>query len=350
MILRVCVAFIIWALLCAAGLFYFSWQWLNEPQAIPEDYRKLTIERGETLSGLANKLNQQGILRWPKVWLIYAKYSEGGAIKAGEFMLAEDESPITLLERFQSSEVIQYQVTLVEGKTFNQALADIQAHEKIARTLELPLAVDQDLEGFNVDHLEGWIFPDTYHFTAGDTDISILSRAHERMKSVLAQEWQNREEGLPYSTAYEALIMASIVEKETGAAFERREIAGVFVRRLQKNMRLATDPTVIYGMGDDYDGNIRRSDLRKPTPYNTYVIKGLPPSPIALPGREAIHAALHPKPGSSLYFVARGDGTHQFSDTLEEHNRAVAQYQLNRVKNYRSTIQQNQGDENSDEG
>lgn len=350
MLVRIFIALFILCLLCAAGVGYFSWQWLNEPQKIANEHRLVTIQRGETLHGLAKNLSEKGMLRWPKLWLAYAKYSKTGSIKAGEFMLAETESPISLLRRFQSSEVIQYQLTLVEGKTFNEVLAAIQAHEKIEKTLDLPLPIDAELDGFDVGHLEGWLFPDTYNFTAGASDLSIIQRAHERMKAVLALEWQNRDEDLPYANEYEALIMASIVEKETGAAFERGEIAGVFVRRLQKNMRLQTDPTVIYGMGELYDGNIRRADLKRPTPYNTYVIKGLPPTPIALPGREAIHAALHPKPGDTLYFVARGDGTHHFSKTIDEHNQAVDRYQRKRVKNYRSTIQLPQEGDSRDEG
>ncbi len=185
-------------------------------------------------------------------------------------------------------------------------------------------------------HPEGWFFPDTYMFSGSETDLDILKRAYSRMVRVLDEEWENREQGLPYNSPYEALIMASIVERETGVAHERQEVAGVFVRRLHKGMRLQTDPTVIYGMGDDYDGRIRTRDLRAYTPYNTYRIDGLPPTPIALPGRDSVHAALHPADGDALFFVARGDGSHKFSRTLAEHQKAVREFQLNRREDYRS--------------
>jgi UPF0755 protein len=178
------------------------------------------------------------------------------------------------------------------------------------------------------EHPEGRFFPDTYHFQRGMTDVAFLQRAYATMERRLQHEWDQRQPDLPYASPYEALIMASIVEKETAVAAERPEVAGVFVRRLQRGMPLQTDPTVIYGLGEDFDGNLRRVHLRQDTPYNTYVRAGLPPSPIALPGAAAIHAALHPAPGDALYFVARGDGTHAFSASLGEHNKAVEAFQL----------------------
>ncbi|KJS28084.1 MAG: aminodeoxychorismate lyase, partial [Pseudomonas sp. BRH_c35] len=191
--------------------------------------------------------------------------------------------------------------------------------------------------GASGQHPEGRFFPDTYRFTRGTSDADLLRRAYARLEQVLEEEWQQRAEGLPYKDAYQALIMASIIEKETGVPGERGEIAGVFVRRLARGMLLQTDPTVIYGMGEKYKGRITRTDLRTPTPYNTYTNAGLPPTPIAMVGREAIHAALHPADGTSLYFVARGDGSHVFSDTLNQHNRAVREYQLKRRADYRSS-------------
>jgi UPF0755 protein len=234
-----------------------------------------------------------------------------------------------LLNKIVAGEVEQFFLTIVEGWTFRQMLAAVHQHpeidkklaelndEEIMRTLNLPAV-----------HPEGQFMPDTYHFPDGTTDIQFLKRGWKAMQDYLHAQWQQRDEGLPLKSPYEALILASIVEKETGLARERPEIAGVFVRRLQKGMKLQTDPTVIYGIGPQFDGNIRRKDLRKDTPYNTYTRYGLPPTPIALPGKAAIKATLHPADGNSLYFVAKGDGSHQFSDTLDEHNRAVRRFQL----------------------
>ncbi|MFT7560347.1 MAG: UPF0755 protein [Flavobacteriales bacterium] len=336
-IVRVLVALVFWLVISAAGSSFYAWHWLNAEVKITVEDKLFTVPSGSNLHRVADSLQDLNLLRWPKVWLGYAKYFDTELIKAGEYQLNAHESPLSLLRRFQAGKVIQYSVALIEGYTLNQALAEIHARNNIQKKLSLPLDLSVDsIDGIDVAHLEGWIYPDTYNFSANDSDVSIISRAHSKMQKVLSEEWDSREKGLPYQNAYEALIMASIIEKETGAASERAQIAGVFVRRLQKKMRLQTDPTVIYGMGDLYDGNIRRADLKRPTAYNTYVIKGLPPTPIALPGRDAIHAALHPKKGDSLYFVARGDGTHVFSATIEEHNAAVRKFQKRRVKNYRS--------------
>jgi UPF0755 protein len=198
-----------------------------------------------------------------------------------------------------------------------------------------------DRAGIDLYHPEGWFFPDTYYYSKNTTIFTLLKQAHKRMRAELDIAWKSKDDNLPYTTSYEALIMASIIEKETGQANERAEISGVFVRRLKQGMRLQTDPTVIYGMGGDHDGNIRLRDLRAYTAYNTYRIDGLPPTPIAMPGLASIEAALHPKSGSSLYFVARGDGSHHFSDTISEHQEAVRKFQIEqRVKNYQSTSQQ----------
>ncbi|MEH6472686.1 MAG: endolytic transglycosylase MltG, partial [Halopseudomonas sp.] len=242
-----------------------------------------------------------------------------------------------LLQMLVQGRVRSYQVTLVEGQTVAELVAVLQAHPQLEATLQQTdpehIAKILGIAG----SAEGWIYPDTYQFTRGTTDKQVLKRAYQAMQQLLEQEWAERAAKLPLKNAYDALILASIVEKETGAAFERPAIAGVFTRRLQKGMRLQTDPTVIYGMGERYNGNITRADLKRQTPYNTYRIKGLPPTPIANPGRAAIHAALNPEAGKALYFVAKGDGSHQFSATLSEHNRAVTRFQRHkRRQNYRS--------------
>ncbi len=334
----------IWVVICLAALLVLTaasasaWRWLNASVNMPSGFSEYIVEKGASLYSVAQDFHRAGLIRWPVVWVYYARIVRRGDIKAGEYRFDDNESPITILAKINRGDVVQHQLTLVEGNTFKDFLDRIHAHKKIVKTFEYQ---DRNLAlqsaGIHIDHVEGWFYPDTYQFTAGDSDISILLRAHEKMRSVLSREWAGRADQLPYQSPYEALVMASIVEKETGVAHERSEIAGVFVRRLGKKMRLQTDPTVIYGMGENYRGNITRHDLRTPTPYNTYVIKGLPPTPIAMPGEAAIHATLHPQPGDSLFFVAKGDGTHHFSNTVEEHNKAVIRYQKNRRRDYRSS-------------
>ncbi len=238
-------------------------------------------------------------------------------------------SAAEFMDQILSGKVIQYSITIVEGWNIYQLLDVLKADPHIKQTLQ-GLSHKQIMQriGYPEMHPEGRFYPDTYHFPKGLTDVEFLQRAYGAMQQKLAAEWEKRAVGLPYKTPYEALIMASIVEKETGLPSERQAIAGVFVRRLEKRMRLQTDPTVIYGLLPNFDGNIRRRDLRRDTPYNTYRRRGLPPTPIAMPGGDAIHAALHPADGDKLYFVSRGDGSHHFSATLEEHNRAVIKYQL----------------------
>ena len=337
-IVRIFLALLLWFVFLSGIAVFHFWSWLNTEHDIPEKNAVYLVEKGTNVYREAEKLTSIGFLRWPKVWVLYSRLSGKENIKAGEYRLSEQESPITLLDKFISGDIVQYQITLVEGFTFKDFLNTLHAHPAIEKTIASNASADTvKIKGIDVEHLEGWLFPDTYSFSRGDSDQSIMLRAYKKMSAVLALEWANRAENLPYEIPYEALVMASIVEKETGVDFERPEIAGVFVRRLQKGMRLQTDPTVIYGMGENYTGNIRRSDLRKPTPYNTYTINGLPPTPIAMPGKDAIHATLNPLAGTSLYFVARGDGTHYFSSTLKEHNEAVRKYQKTRRANYRSS-------------
>lgn len=289
-----------------------------------------TIKSGMNLRNIGEDLTQRGILRHPYYFILEGRLrGSDSRIKAGEYLLSPETTQRQLLEQFVSGKVVQYTLSLIEGWTFKKIMNAISDNEKLVHTLP-------NVDGKNVMaalgypevHPEGRFFPDTYYFPSGMTDIEFLQRAYREMEHILLEEWQGRDDGLPYKTPDEALIMASIIEKETAVAEERTTIAGVFVRRLQKGMKLQTDPTVVYAMGDDYQGNIRRKDLKIDSPYNTYFYSGLPPTPIALPGLEAIRAALHPEAGDSLYFVAKGDGTHYFSKTLKEHNRAVAKYQL----------------------
>lgn len=314
----------------SAGLSWYQ-RFLEEPVVLEKEQMLFTVSPGATVRSVAHKLADRGLIssRFLFTMLAYQTNQEE-ALKAGEYAITAGMHPPQLLDLFTSGKSVQFPVTLIPGITFREAVQRVSDSDVFKIELAgLPDAEIMQRIGLDAEHPEGWLFPDTYLFDRGTTDTEILKRAYQRMRSVLEQEWTKREDGLPINTPYQALILASIVEKETGLAAERPRIAGVFTRRLQQGMKLQTDPTVIYGMGEEYDGNIRRDDLTKPTPYNTYVIKGLPPTPIALPGREAINAVLHPAAGDSLYFVARGDGSHHFSATLDEHNCAVRQYQLN---------------------
>ncbi|WP_248679828.1 endolytic transglycosylase MltG [Sinimarinibacterium sp. CAU 1509] len=294
----------------------------------------LTITPGQTLSAVLETLQERQWLVSPQRNTLYLRtYARmtglGTRIKAGEYPLSPGMTALQALQLFESGKTVSYQLRLLEGWTFRQALSAIREHPNIQQTLgdAAEAAILQQL-GVEVGSLEGRLFPDTYHFPSGTTDIAVIRRAYDTMTTALQQAWDQRASDLPYASADEALIMASIVEKETGDASERAQIAGVFVRRLQLGMRLQTDPTVIYGLGSAFDGNLRKRDLLADTPYNTYTRNGLPPTPICLPGRAALYAALHPAEGKALFFVARGDGTHAFSDTLDQHEAAVRRYQL----------------------
>ena len=326
-------------LLLAIPLFWYLYQkYLDEPLNLKEDLVFL-VPANSNLYLVAEELGLSGVLSYQKLLVWHARLNKQTEIQAGEYRFEPGITPTELLQQLNSGAVIQYSTALVEGRTFQEILTHLHFDSKIdAQLVGKSDAEIIDLLGIEVAHLEGQFFPDTYAFNRGATDIEILRRAHARMQDVLSEEWVSRGVGLPFDTAYEALILASIVEKETGVGVERPEIAGVFVRRLHKGMRLQTDPTVIYGLGDSYDGNLTRKHLKTETAYNTYRIDGLPPTPIAAAGREAIRAVLQPAEGDSLYFVAKGDGSHQFSATLDEHNAAVRRYQIEqRAENYRSS-------------
>jgi UPF0755 protein len=289
------------------------------------------IEPGRSLTQVTRRLEQEGVLRWPRILVLWARWQEiDRSMRTGEYELTPGLTPVTLLSLLMSGRNVQYPVTLVEGWTARQALEHLWAQETIRVTLrdktdeELSVLLQSPFPA-----LEGTLFPDTYFYTRDTTDEAILLRAHLQLREVLESEWHQQAQNLPYDSPWQALIMASIIEKESGYQAEKADIAGVFIRRLQQGMRLQSDPTIIYGMGDSYSGNIRRSDIETTTPWNTYRINGLPPTPIALSGRDSIRASLNPNPGTALYFVSRGDGSHQFSDTLEEHNAAVRRYLRN---------------------
>ena len=312
-------------------------RYLDTPLSLVSS-EQIEVPAGANLTRISRQLAEAGILELPQLLTFYGRFTEKTAIKVGEYNLSVGLTPRQLLDLLNSGQVIQYQLTFPEGLSFKEWLALLALQPKLDKTLsDLTEEVILKELGLDISHPEGWFFPDTYFYSSGESDRNILLQAHGRMREVLNDEWENKGVGLPFSTPYEALILASIVEKETGVGSERAQIAGVFVRRLEKGMRLQTDPTVIYGLGDQYKGNITRRHLKQPTDYNTYLIKGLPPTPIAMPGREAIHAALHPAEGSALYFVAKGDGSHYFSATLKEHSQAVKRYQLKRRSNYRSS-------------
>lgn len=293
----------------------------------------LDVPRGTTYSGIVHRLQQRNLSDAPNLyWRMLAKEMRiATSLHAGEYALPVGMTPRQLLHKMADGEVIQHHFTIVEGWTFRDlraALAKEPALTANATTLsDAEIMAKLGEPGLAA---EGRFLPETYAFVRGDSDFDLLRRARAAMKQTLTDAWNRRVPDLPLVSADEVLILASIIEKETGRVEERSAIAGVFVRRLRLGMLLQTDPTVIYGLGEQFDGNLRRADLDTDTPYNTYRRAGLPPTPIALPGKAAIEAATHPAGGNTLYFVARGDGWHEFSDSLDAHNRAVAKYQLRR--------------------
>ncbi|RYU63170.1 endolytic transglycosylase MltG [Methylolobus aquaticus] len=312
------------------GLLFLAAEFLGAVRAVSATSSETIFEirKGESVRGVARRLRAEGISEWPK-WLVFQAYWKGVArnLKYGEYVIPPHVSIEQLLALLASGKTRRHSITFVEGWTFDQILNAVQAHPALEHALagrgrdELLAAI-----GLAGEHPEGRFFPDTYLFAKGYRDTELLRRANEKMASVLETEWRQRQDGLPYATPTEALTLASIVEKETSIDAERPRVAGVFVRRLRRGMRLQADPTVIYGMGAAYRGDITRQALLSDTPYNTYTRAGLPPTPIAMPGLASLQAALHPDAGDSLYFVAAGNGSHVFSSTLAEHQRAVAAF------------------------
>ena len=328
---------LIFLAMLTAGL---SLKHLSSPATLSED-TTIDVIYGDSIYKVASKMQAIGVIEYPRLLVIYARlFDLAPKIKAGEYKVVSGQSPLQVLDNIVKNKVIEYSITLIEGWTAKEAINALQDADGIISTLNVnkPQSILTAV-GASDDykHIEGIFYPDTYSFRKGTKDVDILKIAYKKMNKVLADAWEKRADKLPYKTPYEALIMASIIERETGVGAERAQISGVFVERLYKGMRLQTDPTVIYGMGDKYKGKIRRKNLLEPTPYNTYTIKGLPPTPIALANEYSVQAALHPLLNGKIYFVAKGDGYHQFSSNLKDHRAAVKKYQLNRKSSYRST-------------
>lgn len=314
------------ALLAAAG--WLAWYAATPvvPERLPVEF---SIEQGTHLRKASVEFAAQGLIRHPAAFVLLGRLlGQAGKIKAGSYVLEEPLSPYRLLNKVTLGETALAKLTVIEGWTFRQMRAAVDAHPRIRHdSAGMDEAELLERIGVAEAHPEGLFFPDTYYFDVGTSDLDIYRRAYHTLAGKLEAAWNGRAPGLPYETPYQALIMASIVEKETGAPDERPLIAAVFINRMRIGMRLQTDPTVIYGLGERFDGNLRKADLLADTPYNTYTRSGLPPTPIALAGGAAIEAALHPEQSRALYFVAKGGGRHQFSETLEAHNRAVNRFQ-----------------------
>lgn len=311
--------------LAAAWLIYFS----GTPASLPRTPYEFTVPAGAGLKAVARQLAADGLFLEGESFWILGRLVGKQVIQAGTYRLEKPHTPLEILDKLARGDVVLLDMLFVEGTTFKQWLEQLAREPRVRQTL--PGKSDAELRtlfGTGEQALEGWFFPDTYRFAPGTSDADVLKRAHAAMKKRLADAWTTRSADTPLKTPYEALILASIVEKETGLAAERPMIASVFINRLKRPMRLQTDPTVIYGMGERFDGNIRKKDLSADTPWNTYTRDGLPPTPIAMPGAGSLNAVVKPAETAALYFVARGDGSHEFTRTLEEHNRAVAKYQL----------------------
>ena len=314
------------AIACSAWLYHYA----KAPLNITPEAQEIIIQPKSGLKSIANQLVEQHVLSNALPFVLLGRLlGKEPSLQSGSYTLNKNINPYQLLLSLNHGKTTQGSITLIEGKTFKMMREKLAKNDALKSTInDLSDAEVMRLVGDREQLAEGLFFPDTYYFDRNTADIVILKRSYDGMKAKLAAAWANRASGLPYVDSYQALIMASIIEKETGKASERPMIAGVFLNRLRIGMRLQTDPSVIYGMGDNYDGNIRKKDLERDTPYNTYTRDGLPPTPIAMPGLASIEAALHPEVTKALYFVGKGDGTHAFSNSLVEHNANVVKYQL----------------------
>lgn len=325
LLIKILLAILLLLAVAAGGLLW----WAGRPLPLSSSPLDFRISSGSSLRSAITQMREAGIDVNPTLLALLARLNRSDtAIKAGSYAVSEGITPRRLLNKLLKGKVTQGDLTLVEGWTFRQWRARLDKHpDLIHETLDLSEAQIIERLGLNVRSLEGQLFPDTYLFDKQSSDLELLARAHRAMQRKLDAEWESRAPGLPYRTPGEALTMASIIEKETGREADRQLVATVFVNRLRQGMLLQTDPTVIYGLGDKFDGNLRKRDLQTDTPYNTYLRPGLPPTPISMPGQASLHAALNPAPSDVVYFVARGDGSSEFSRTLEDHNKAVNKFQ-----------------------
>lgn len=312
------------ALICITAAHYLMTA-ISPPQ-LPFQF---DLRRGATFTAVARQLEEAGILRHPALFVLLGRMlGQARSVKAGNYEIEAPVRPLELLRKITEGDYSQVAIVFPEGWTFRQMRRLLDEHPALRHdTTDLSEAEILARVDSGATAAEGWFFPDTYHVSTGSSDLTVLRRAHRLMRTHLSAQWEQRAEGLPLASPYEALILASIIEKETGRPEERPLIAAVFINRLRNGMKLQTDPAVIYGMGESFDGNLRKRDLVADGDYNTYTRVGLPPTPIAMPGLAALTAALNPAPTDALYFVARGDGTSQFSRTLAEHERAVTKYQ-----------------------
>ena len=326
-VIKELLLWLLFLLVVLAGLFAY---YANTPIPLERTPFEFTLKQGSSLKSAASQIKKAGGLSNEWLFVLLARgLGQARQIKPGNYQLEHEVTPLKLLHMISKGRVEQSSLTIIEGTTFRQLRAVLNGDPTL-RHDSAPLSDEDILKriGASETSAEGLFFPDTYNYDKGSSDLVVLKRAYQLMQRQLQESWKNRDADLPFDTPYQALILASIVEKETGQPGDRPMIASVFVNRLRKNMRLQTDPTVIYGMGDKFKGNLRRKDLTTDSPYNTYTRSGLTPTPIALPGLAAIQAALHPAPSKALYFVARGDGTSHFSTNLIEHNSAVNRFQL----------------------
>lgn len=345
MLKKIILGLIILSIVTSVAIGNYLLKTVERPLQISEPNVSYQVKPGYSLKRVLNEFETQGWISQARIHEVWLRYNQLTKIQKGEYVLTDNMTSTDAVLKMINGEKILRSVQFIEGKRVSDYLLVLRDNPFVEQTLEgKTLQEITSLISEDIAFHEGWIFPDTYFFEKGTTDLELLQTAYQQMKRILNEEWANKAENAEVETPYEALILASIIEKETGAAYERPMISGVFTKRLQLDMRLQTDPTVIYGLGEGFDGNLTRSHLRTDTPYNTYTRKGLPPTPIANPGREAIRAAVNPQVTEAIFFVAKGDGTHHFSETYEEHNAAVKQYQrFGRRSDYQSAPAPSEG-------